>query len=62
MRLKIILPDWSPDGEWIAYTSGTSAQYDVWIIHTSTKKKFRLTTEPKRNETPVWKPELRIKN
>lgn len=55
-------PDWSPDGEWIAYTSGTSAQYDVWIIHTSTKKKFRLTTEPKRNETPVWKPELRIKD
>ncbi|MBK6642745.1 MAG: PD40 domain-containing protein [Bacteroidetes bacterium] len=31
-------PDWSPDGEWIAYTSGTSAQYDVWIIHTSKKR------------------------
>ncbi len=50
-------PDWSPDGQWIAYTSGTAAQYDVWIIHTATKKKFRLTTEPKRNETPVWKPQ-----
>lgn len=49
-------PSWSPDGNWIAYTSGTSTQYDVWLINVGTKKKIRLTTEPKRNETPVWKP------
>lgn len=50
-------PDWSPDGQWIAYTSGTSKQYDVWIINVKTKKKIRLTDLPKRNETPVWRPE-----
>ena len=50
-------PSWSPDGKWIAYSSGTSAQYDVWVIHVGTRKKIRLTTEPKRNETPVWKPD-----
>lgn len=49
-------PSWSPDGKWIAYSSGTSAQYDVWIIHVESRKKIRLTTGPKRNETPVWRP------
>jgi TolB protein len=49
-------PDWSPDGKWIAYSSGTSKQYDVWLINIKTKNKIRLTTEPKRNETPVWRP------
>jgi TolB protein len=49
-------PSWSPDGQWIAYSSGTPQQYDVWIIHVATRKKLRLTTEPKRNETPVWRP------
>lgn len=49
-------PDWSPDGKWIAYSSGTSKQYDVWVINVQTKKKIRLTSEPKRNETPVWRP------
>ena len=49
-------PSWSPDGKYIAYSSGTSKQYDVWLIHVKTRKKIRLTTEPKRNETPVWRP------
>lgn len=49
-------PDWSPDGKWIAYSSGIPAQYDVWIFNIKSKLKTRLTTEPKRNETPVWKP------
>ncbi len=49
-------PSWSPDGKWIAYSSGTPAQYDVWIIHVETRRKIRLTSEPKRNETPVWRP------
>lgn len=49
-------PDWSPDGQWIAYSSGTSKQYDVWVINIYSKKKIRLTSEPKRNETPVWRP------
>lgn len=50
-------PDWSPDGRWIAYSSGTSKQYDVWVINLKTKIKIQLTSEPKRNETPVWRPE-----
>lgn len=45
----------SPDGEWLAYTSGTPLQYDVWVLHLSSGNKIRLTDEPKRNESPVWK-------
>ncbi len=49
-------PTWSPNGKWIAYTAGNSEQYDVWIINIATKKKMRLTKEPKRNQNPVWRP------
>lgn len=49
-------PSWSPDGKWIAYSSGTSEQYDVWVINVETRVKIRLTNVPKRNETPVWRP------
>ena len=55
-ELEDYSPDWSPDGNWIAYTSGTSSQYDVWMIHLATKTKIRVTTTPKRNESPVWRP------
>lgn len=55
-ELEDYSPSWSPDGNWIAYSSGTPDQYDVWIIHVITRKKIRLTNEPKRNETPVWRP------
>jgi TolB protein len=47
-------PSWSPDGKWIAYTNGNSKNYDVWMIHLETKIKTRLTTQPKRDESPIW--------
>lgn len=53
-ELEDYSPSWSPDGKWIAYTSGNSSNYDVWIIEVATKKKTRLTTDPKRDESPFW--------
>lgn len=47
-------PSWSPDGQWIAYTRGNASNYDVWVIHIATRIKYRLTTQPKRDESPVW--------
>ncbi len=49
-------PAWSPDGKWIAYTSGISKNYDIWLICVETKIKTRLTTDPGRDESPVWQP------
>lgn len=47
-------PAWSPDGKWLAWTSGDSKNYDIWIIHLKSQKRIRLTSHPKRDETPVW--------
>lgn len=48
-------PAWSPDGQWIAFTRGNSANYDVWAIHIATRIKHRLTSQPRRDESPVWR-------
>lgn len=53
-ELEDYSPSWSPDGKWIAYTKGNSKNYDVWAIHLETRIKFRLTTQPKRDESPFW--------
>ncbi len=53
-HLEDYSPFWSPDGKWIAFTSGDSKNYDVWIINLETRIKTRLTTHPKRDESPVW--------
>ncbi len=49
-------PSWSPDGEWIAFTSGSKGKYDICLMNINSKEKIQLTTAPKRNETPFWKP------
>lgn len=47
-------PSWSSDGRWIAYTSGGMGKYDLWKIQTKTKQKVRLTSHPKRDESPLY--------
>lgn len=47
-------PSWSPDGKWLAYTKGTSSNYDVWVMNIDTRIQYRLTTQPKRDESPIW--------
>ncbi|MCL9805506.1 DPP IV N-terminal domain-containing protein [Flavobacterium amniphilum] len=49
-------PSWSPDGNWISFTSGNSTNYDIWKINIHTKERIRLTSNPKRDETPYFKP------
>jgi TolB protein len=52
-------PSWSPDGNWLAFTSGNSSNYDIWKIHVKTKEKIQLTSLPTRDEQPYFYP---IKN
>lgn len=49
-------PSWSPDGAWLSFTSGSSANYDIWKMNVYTKEKIRLTSQPRRDETPYYKP------
>jgi TolB protein len=48
-------PDWSPDGKWLAFTKGSSKNYDIWIMYLETGLQFRLTDQPRRDESPFWK-------
>lgn len=52
-------PSWSANGSWLAYTSGSAANYDIWKINVRTKEKVRLTSQLKRDETPYYKPILK---
>lgn len=53
-ELEDYSPSWSPDGKWIGYTKGNASNYDVWVIHIETRIKYRLTSQPKRDESPFW--------
>jgi len=52
-------PAWSPDGQWIAYTSGTEVgrQTDVFVISTLGGGPRRLTFDPADDRQPAWSPD-----
>ena len=52
-------PSWSPDNNWISFTSGNSENYDIWKMNVQTKLKVRLTTQPTRDETPYYKQKIK---
>ena len=43
-------PAWSPDGRWIAFTTGSSL-YKVRVNGTGL---VRLTRDPRRDDAPDW--------
>ncbi len=47
-------PSWSPDGKWLAYTSGNHENYEIWIINIESKERRRITQSPGRDEGPAW--------
>ncbi len=52
-------PAWSPDGQSIAYTSGTEVgrQTDVFVISTLGGGPRRLTSDPADDRQPAWSPD-----
>jgi Tol biopolymer transport system component len=53
-------PKWSPDGQWIVFSSdeGLDSQknlnYDVWLMAADGSKKTQLTTNGSRDDSPCW--------
>ena len=55
-------PAWSPNGRWIAYTSGEpvkgAAKRDLYLIDATGGAPRQLTTHPSGGRDPAWVPEL----
>lgn len=50
-------PDWSPDGQWIAFESWrNAANHDVYIMTASGSQQTRLTDDPAADYQPAWRP------
>ena len=50
-------PIYSPDGEWIAFSSTRSGNIDVWQVHRKTGSVRRLTSDPADDWDPGFTPD-----
>jgi Tol biopolymer transport system component/DNA-binding winged helix-turn-helix (wHTH) protein len=49
-------PAWSPDGQWVAYTSDRAGNADVWVQALNDPNATRITTSPAEDSQPDWSP------
>ena len=52
-------PDWSPDGQWIVYSSDETGDYELWAIRPDGSDRRRLTNTPGIDTHPTWSPDGR---
>jgi Tol biopolymer transport system component len=50
-------PDWSPNGEKIAYASDQTGNVDIFIMTLETGETFNLTNHPANDTEPSWAPD-----
>jgi Tol biopolymer transport system component len=49
-------PEWSPDGEWIAFLSERSGHVDLYVVHPDRTGLRRLTRNAGVEDAPTWAP------
>jgi Tol biopolymer transport system component len=54
-----VLPSWSPDGRWIAYT-GRSGGSDIWLVPAAGGEPVRVTDDDGNDWGPAWSPDSRV--
>jgi Tol biopolymer transport system component len=47
-------PSFSPDCEWIVYTSDESGNKDIWMMRADGSQRTQLTTNPSTDIHPTW--------
>jgi Tol biopolymer transport system component/DNA-binding winged helix-turn-helix (wHTH) protein len=50
---------WSPDGQWIAYTSDAAGSSDIWIQRIGEPQGSRVSSSPSEDSQPSWSPDSR---
>jgi len=50
-------PTWSPDGQWLAYTSTFEGNQELYVIRKDGKERRRLTTHAGLDAHPTWSPD-----
>ena len=50
-------PSWSPDGQWIAYSSTKDDNQEIYIVKTDGSERKRLTSDPALDAHPAWSPD-----
>jgi TolB protein len=50
-------PAWSPDANWIAYTSTRHGNQELYIARPDGKDEKRLTSDPATDAHPTWSPD-----
>jgi len=53
-------PSWSPDGRWIAFSSETEGNEEVYLIGADGRNLTRLTHDPAYDSRPSWSPDSRF--
>src|SRR3954452_23181617 len=50
-------PDWSPDGQRVAFVHRVGDLNDIYVMNRDGSRKRRLTTTPEREYDPDWSPD-----
>jgi len=50
-------PSWSPDGTFIAYTSNSSGNFDIWVKQVGGGPAIQVTKSPADDTNPDWSPD-----
>lgn len=49
-------PSWSPDGNYIAFTSLRDGNREIYVVSADGKRLWRMTDHPAEDSSPVWRP------
>jgi TolB protein len=50
-------PTWSPDGQWIAFTSRRDGNNEIYVVRMDGTELTRLTNQPTDDFAPAWSPD-----
>ncbi len=50
-------PTWSPDRQYIAYSSSRDGNAEIYVINADGSGRVRLTNNPAKDQFPAWSPD-----